>query len=70
VGNLKHATGVFPSSSLRMLHITGNKKQGEERAPLFAVRVHVIVMLIINQNIAVYFMQLHVRYTCPYKIDL
>ena len=25
-------------------HITGSKKQSEERAALFAVRVHVIVM--------------------------
>jgi len=27
-------------------HITGSKKQSEERAALFAVRVHVIVSLI------------------------
>jgi hypothetical protein len=28
-------------------HITGSKKQSEERAVLFAVRVHVIVSLLI-----------------------
>jgi len=28
-----------------MLHITGRKKQSEERAALFAVRVHVIVQV-------------------------
>jgi len=31
------------------LHITGSKKRSEERAALFSVRVHVIVMALLTQ---------------------
>jgi phosphoglycerate dehydrogenase-like enzyme len=32
-------------------HITGSKKQSEERAALFAVRVHVLVMRLFDIHI-------------------
>ncbi len=32
------------------LHITGSKKQSEERAALFAVRVHVIAMCVLHDT--------------------
>ncbi len=45
-GRLKVTQSHIPIYDHLTPHITGSKKQSEERAALFAVRVHVIVMFI------------------------